>query len=412
MKIAFFTDSYYPMLNGVTVSVANYAAELRALGHTVYIFAPKFDHYQDKEKDVYRLKALKVISTEPAVHMPFLLPHQYLTELQPRDFDIVHAHGNGFFSLLGYQMAKMKGVPFVMTFHTEMTKYMHYIFNGKLITPKMAATGLKISANVCDRVISPSEKMRRELLSYGVDKPINVVPNFVYPEKFTSTEKGFLHKKCSIPEYDQVLLSVGRLGKEKNFTFLLRAFKKVTDSNANCHLVIVGGGEEAESIKQYSKDLHLSEKVHFTGKIEQKDIAKAYADADIFVFASRTETQGVVILEAAASGLPFVVVKDGAYQNAIIDNQNGYQVPLNVTTFAQKVLELLNDKKKREEFGKRSQQIVQDNFSPSVLAQEMINAYEETLFARKPRRISFKRLNTAALRRLYKTTEILDKIFE
>jgi len=412
MKIAFFTDSYYPMLNGVTVSVEHFAKEMRALGHTVYIFAPKFDGHIDKEKDVYRLKSFRFLSTDPGVHVPFLLPHHYLTQIQPRDFDIIHAHGNGFFSLLGYQLAKMKGIPFFMTFHTDMARYVHYLLNGKVITPSMAAKGLRISANICDVVISPSHKMKKELLAYGVKKPIEVVPNFIYPERFTKAEKGYLHNLCAIPKDAPILLSVGRLGIEKNFLFLLDAFKKIIEKEALPHLVIVGDGDEAQNIKDYAQKIGLDGRVHFPGKIEQKKIAMAYADAEIFLFSSRTETQGIVLLEAAASGLPFVVVRDSAYKGMIIDNENGYQVSANIALFAEKVIELLGDKEKKKIFGKRSRELVQENFKPQQVAEDMVFLYQEALINKKPRRISLKRFNSSAWKRLYKTTEILDRIFE
>ncbi len=412
MKIAFFADTYYPMLNGVTVSVEHFAREMRALGHTVYIFAPKMEDYEDREKDVYRLKSFRFLSTDPGVHVPFLLPHHYLTQIQPRDFDIIHAHGNGFFSLLGYQLAKMKGVPFFMTFHTDMARYVHYLLNGKVITPSMAARGLRISANICDMVISPSYKMKKELLSYGVKKPIAVVPNFIYPEKFIVQQRGYLHDRCGIPKNSPILLSVGRLGIEKNFLFLLDAFKKVIESEPLSHLVIVGDGDEAQNIKDYAQKLGLSGRVHFPGKIEQKKIALAYSDAEIFLFTSRTETQGIVLLEAAASGLPFVVVRDSAYKGMVVDGENGYQVPANATIFSQKVIELLRDEEKKKAFGKRSRELVQENFNPKLVAENMIYLYQQALINKKPRRISFKRLNSSAWKRLYKTTEIFDRIFE
>ncbi|MEK7605893.1 MAG: glycosyltransferase [Patescibacteria group bacterium] len=412
MRIAIFTDSYYPMLNGVTVSIANLTKELRALGHTVYIFAPKFDNYQDTEKDVYRLKAFKVISSEPEVHMPIALPHQLVKEIQKHDFDIVHAHGNGFFSFLGYQVAKVKGVPFVLTFHTQLTEYMHYVFKGKIITPRMAATALRIWGNISDTVVTPSEKMKKELVSYRIKKPMVVVSNFIYPEKFQSEKKGFLHELCKIPKNSPILLSVGRLGKEKNFLFLLKAFQIVAQKDKLVHLVVVGGGEEANSIKNYADKLGLSQRVHFTGKIDQANIPLAYADAEIFVFASLTETQGIVILEAASSGLPFVVVKDGAYKHIIKTDVNGYQVPLNASAFAQKVLYLLDNATVRDKFGAASKRIISENFKPKKVAEDMVAVYTATLARRSRKRFTLRSLNKAALQRLYRNSEIFSRVFQ
>lgn len=412
MKIAFFTDSYFPMLNGVTLSVSNFAKELRASGHTVYIFAPKFESYEDKEKDVYRLNALKVLSTEPEVHMPFLMPHQLVTAINPRDFDIVHAHGNGFFSFLGYQIARLKGIPYILTVHTQHTRYTHYIFNGKLITPRLAATGLRIFSNMSDRVITPSHKMRDDLLSYGVNKEISVIPNFIYTNSFTKKKKGFLHDLCHIPPSSPILLSVGRLGKEKDIPFLLEAFKKIAKQEKSSHLVFVGSGEESEYLKSLTKSYGLTERVHFTGRIQAHDIPKVYADGDIFLYASQTETQGLVVVEAAASGLPFVVVKDGAFEYSIINGKNGYTTSPNTTQFAQKVISLINNPEQRKIFGKTSRELIKRNLEPKKLTRDLVELYEDALLEKSNRKITIRGLNKKAVERLYTTTRILNRIFE
>ncbi|MBI5044412.1 MAG: glycosyltransferase [Candidatus Levybacteria bacterium] len=412
MKIAFFTDSYYPMLNGVTISVENFAHELRSHGHTVYIFAPKFDGYKDTEKDVYRLSAVKLLSTEPEVHMPFVLPHNLFKEISPRDFDIVHAHGNGFFSFLGYQVAKLKGIPYVLTVHTQHTRYTHYVFNGKLITPRIAATGLRVISNMCDEVITPSLKMKKDLKSYGVTKPITVISNFIYTARFRSAKKNYLHDLCNIPPSSPILLSVGRLGKEKDCSFLLRSFKVIANQNPNVHLVMVGDGEEAKSLKSLVKKLGLGGRVHFPGKVHPKEIPSVYADAEIFVYSSRTETQGIVVLEAAAAGLPFVVVKDDAYAGCIIDGENGYMVSHKPMLFAQKVLELLDDAKKRENFSKKSRELIRANFLPTALANETLEVYKRVLLKKNSGRFRIRNINKATLKRLYRATELLNKIFE
>lgn len=412
MKIAFFTDSYHPMVNGVTISVANLADELRALGHTVYIFAPKYNDYKDTQKDIYRFNSFKVLDMDPAVHMPFMLPHQIIKEIQPLDFDIIHAHGNGFFSLLGYQVALIKGTPYLLTFHTQMTLYTHYILKGKIITPRVVAATLRVLGNMCDTAVTPSEKMKKELISYGVKKPIRVVPNFVYAEKFVSTDKDYLHRLCDIPKSSVILLSVARLGKEKNIMFLLKSFKQISAENTGAHLVIVGYGEEERVLKEYVKKNKLSRLVHFTGKIDPEEMTKIYAGADIFVFSSRSEVHPMVILEAGASGLPFVVVDDGAYKDIIQDRENGYIVPLVISEFTKKVLDLIKNPEDRKKFGSFSRKTIQKNFSPKTLTLQMLDVYKETIDNRRPGRLTIKSINKATLKRLYQMTDALDRIFQ
>src|SRR5258708_452884 len=134
MKIAFFTDTYFPQLNGVTISVSNYAAELRKKGHTVYIFAPKIKNYIDHEEGVYRLPAINILPSAPEFQFPIGISFKGLFQVLKMDFDIVHAHGNGPFSYLGMQVAKSQGIPYILTFHTMLTEYTHYFFKGKVIT--------------------------------------------------------------------------------------------------------------------------------------------------------------------------------------------------------------------------------------------------------------------------------------
>jgi len=412
MKIAFFTDSYFPMVNGVTISVANLADELRILGHTVYIFAPKYSDYKDTQEDIYRFNSFKVLDMDPAVHMPFMLPHNIVRDIQPLDFDIIHAHGNGFFSLLGYQVALMKRVPFILTFHTQLTLYTHYILGGKIITPRVAAATLRVLGNMCDTAVTPSIKMKNELISYGVKKPISVVPNFVYSDKFNSTDKEYLHSLCNIPQESVILLSVARLGKEKNLLFLLKAFKDVAKHDTRAHLVLVGSGEEESALKAYVAKNNLSQLVHFTGKIQPSDMAKVYAGADIFAFASVSEVHPMVILEAGAAGLPFVVVDDGAYKDIIENGKNGYIVPLKLPLFTQRLLDLIQNSQTRDAFGVVSKKLIEKNFSPKKLTLQMLDVYEETIVNKKPSRITIKSINRATLKRLYQMTDVLDRMFQ
>src|SRR6185437_7275617 len=156
MKIAFFTDTYYPQLNGVTISVDNFAKELRKRGHTVYIFAPKIKKRRSNDEHTTTLTTIKILSAESPIYIPMPTAYKDYTKLFRLDFDLVHAHGNGAFSLLGYQVARMKRIPYILTFHTLLTKYTHYFLRGKVIKPKMVETGLRVFANLCDEVITPS----------------------------------------------------------------------------------------------------------------------------------------------------------------------------------------------------------------------------------------------------------------
>lgn len=379
MKIAFFTDTYYPDLNGVTVSVSNFAKELRKKGHKVYIFAPKIEgKHKDKDKNLIRLPSFKILSkVEPQIYTPTIWPNKEFREMFTEDFDIIHAHGNGPYSLLGYSIGKIKRIPFVMTFHTIHTHYTHYIFNGKIITPRMVSMGLKTFAHRCSLVITPSEKMKKELLSYGVKKQIHVIPNFLEGDRFKKNKKGYLHKLLNLPKETPIILTVGRIGKEKNIDFILKVFREVCKTDTKSHLVVVGRGPESDNLITLSKKLGIEKRVHFTGGIDYEFMPLVYKDATLFVFASYTETQGVCVLEASASGIPLVINNDGAFKGMVDDGVNGYILPLNISKFSEKIVKLLEDKDLRDKMGRKAEIIAEKNFDASKITTELINIYNK-----------------------------------
>lgn len=392
MKIAFFTDTYFPQLNGVTVSVDNFSKELQKKGHTVYIFAPKIRGYAGQNSNVYRVNSFKVVDSQPEIRVPILIPNRNLRQIFKLGFDIVHAHGNGPFSVLGYQTAIVKRIPFVLTFHTIQTKYAHYFLNGKIIRPRTIAAGLRIFASVCDGVVVPSNKMRKELIGYGIKKDIKILPSFIETSRFQRNEKGYLHKKLNIPETHKILLSVGRLGKEKSFDFLIEMFEYVVKNEPQTHLVIVGQGQEELNLRKLVKKLALEKSVHFTGKLDNKVVPSSYSDADIFVFASSSETQGLTVLEAAASGLPLVVVDDPAFSNIALENRNALKSPLNQKIFALSVIRLLSQPEMRKKFGENSVKIVAENFQSGRLTEELLDYYEKIIQSRKNRKRIFRKI--------------------
>ncbi len=377
MKIAFFTDSYHPDLNGVVISIDEYANMLRKKGHIVYIVAAKVQGYKEKDPYVLRFPSFTLLHSDPNVMIPLPLPPKQLIAILKLDIDIIHAHGNGFFSLLGHEVARMKKIPFVMTFHNLHTEYTHYFFKGRVIKPGMMAAFLRIFANMCDGVLTPSEKMRQSLITFGVNKKITVLPNFVNLANFTEQKKGFLHKKLKLSQDIPLLLSVGRLGKEKNFPFLLNAFKDLTISNNNAHLVIVGGGVDKEKLLNLTKSLGLRERVYFTGKIQIKFMPLVYADASIFVFASTTEVHPLVVLEAVASGLPIVAVEDLAFKDVVINDVNGFMVPLDTQVFSSKMKKILEDINLQKRFRDGSKKIIKEGKESEELTDELISFYNK-----------------------------------
>lgn len=381
MKIGFFTDSYFPQVNGVTASVYETAKELKKKGHTVYIITSRYPNYKDKEDHVIRLSSMpfvKKLNIRLATHFP----EKPLFDLYKKNFDIVHAHSGGTISLLGLEFAWLKNIPIVFTYHTLFNKYTHYFLKGLLVRPKMLEIGSRIFCNRCNAVIVPSEKVKNELMSYGVKKPLIVLPSGIDLKRFSGVKKGFLRKRLKLNDNRKILLTVGRLGKEKSIDFLIKVFELVYKEDKNTVLVIVGDGEDKKKLQNLANELGFANRVYFLGIIDPKDMPLVYKDADIFLFASTTETQGLVILEAMASGLAIVAVNDLAVIDIIDNLKNGIILRKNKEEYAKSILRLLDDDELREKLVENARQDVQ-KFSISTVTIDVEKLYKKLISEHK-----------------------------
>lgn len=384
MKIAYFTDSYYPQLNGVVTSVENFTKIYRAQGHTVYIIAPKIKDYVDDDPDIIRINSIRAWPTLPdLLRIPLPPPGNYFRKLMKLDVDIVHAHGNGPFSLIGLLFARIKKVPYAHTFHNIHSIHTKYILNGKILTPGMVNNFLKQLANWCELIVAPSYKMETELINYGVKKKIEVVPNFLHLNKFSIKKGHYLNKLLNLPLSTPLLLAVGRLEPEKDFEFLLKSFSEVCKTDKKSHLVFVGDGREKKKLQNLANKLKVSDRFHLTGNISSSEMPQVYKSAYMFVFASSSEVHPMVTLEAAASELPIIVIDDKAYQGAVTDGINGYVVKADTKIFAGKIVSLLSDSSLSLKFGKESKKQIMKNFGAEYATTKLMDLYKKTVTSYK-----------------------------
>jgi 1,2-diacylglycerol 3-alpha-glucosyltransferase len=341
MRIGLFTDGYLPGITGVATSVDAAARELEARGHTVILVAPKYPGYKDS-RPVIRLRSMP-IPTKRDLRIATYLPGTSLMMATQLDLDIVHGHAGGPITMLGWEVARIKRIPFIVTYHTLFNQYTHYILNGKVIRPKMAEMATKVFSNTADHVIAPTEKVKSELLSYGVKKPISVMPAGIDLAKFHPQSGKFLHDKAGVAPDRRLLLFVGRLGKEKSIDYLLKAFAVTAKQYADVDLVLVGDGPERHNLEKLCRELKIASRVHFTGFIKPDQIPLAYSDATLLVFCSTSETQGLAVPESMACGLPPVVVDDPAYKDIVKNGVNGLIAKRGVKGFSAAVASALDN---------------------------------------------------------------------
>ncbi|MBU3897188.1 MAG: glycosyltransferase [Nanoarchaeota archaeon] len=306
MKIAFFTETYHPQVNGVVTVIDAYKKELEARGHKVYIFAPKPGK---KEKDVFRFKSTKFKPyPEYMISLPGRGIVKRMREIRP---DVIHLHGPFTSAMIGLTVGKIFNIPTVITYHTHITEYTQYLSKyGKNITKKIAAKYVKWFHNRADIVISPSKSIEKELRIYGVKKPIRVIS--------TGVDFKIKNRKQNINKIP-IILHVGRLCKEKEVDVIIKVLKKIEKGN----LIITSKGPDEERLKSIVKKLELTKRVKFTGYISDKHRDILYKKADMFISASSSETQGLVVLEAMSYGCPVIVRNARGFNDIVKNNVNG-----------------------------------------------------------------------------------------
>jgi len=380
VKIGIFTDSYLPYTSGVVRSIQTFTAELTALGHEVYIFAPSYKNC-DSESRVFRFASI------PSPTNPdFTLAVPFSLKLKPTikklELDLIHVHSPFLLGRVGVRYARKLGVPLVFTFHTLYDQYVHYLPFAKTFTRELAQKISRDFCNLCDLVIVPTDIIGDYLHDIGVLTPVNCVPTGIKISDYQEGDRRWLQRQYKIKPNDKVLLFVGRLGKEKNIFFLMESFKILTNSMGNIVLVLVGGGPEEEELRDKAVELGIETKVVFTGTLSPEDVINCYASASLFVFPSVTETQGIVIAEAKAAGLPVVAIKAYGVSEMVEDGVDGYLTELDQEQFASKVHMLLNNDNLKEEMSRKAKHNVEKLSSTNCTAR-LIDSYQSLLTKEK-----------------------------
>ncbi len=302
LRIGLFSECYRPVVNGIVAAVDSLAASLRAFGNDVQVVTPRMPGYADGDpENVIRLASLP-LPTETAYRltMPFL----------PRslgDFSVVHAHSPFVTGALGAWHARRTGAPLVFTYHTQLEAYAHYVPIDARLTRAATAVITRRFADAADAVIVPTVAMERLLLEMGVRTQIVVVPSGIDVAAFAAgRRRDEVRAALGAVPGAKLGLAVGRLGREKNLELVLAAFART--ELADARLAIVGEGPHRVPLEALAERLGIARRVTFAREFSRADLPDAYASADAFAFASRSDTQGLVLAEALAAGIPIVAV--------------------------------------------------------------------------------------------------------
>ncbi len=347
------SDVYFPRVNGVSTSIQTLRQALDEAGHASVLVAPDYPATV-AEAGIVRVPGWQIPrDPEDRLMRPRALA-AVLNGLNPADFDLVHIHTPFLAHRAGVRWARRHGLPCVETYHTLFEEYFHHYLP---FVPKawLAAAARMISRKECDgvtAVIAPSSAMKQALLTYGVSSPIHVIPTGLRLADFADCDGAAFRARHDIAPERPVIAYVGRVAFEKNLDFLLRVVDEVRRSLPDVLFVIAGEGPARASLERAVAKRGLTNNVRFVGYLERRtELPACYCAADAFVFASKTETQGLVLLEAMALGVPVVGLAEMGTRDVLQEGQGCRIAPDDVTGFARILAPLLADRAAAQALG-------------------------------------------------------------
>ena len=376
MRMAMFSESYLPRISGVVHSVASFVTALRAQGHQVTIVAPQVSGYRDADPETLRFPSVRTRQTDFPIGIPYA-PAVW-RQLLTMDLDLVHTHAPFTMGAAAARLARRRGLPLVFTHHTLYDEYVHYAPG-----PAWALRGLVRAytvryANRCDCVIAPSPAVQARLRAQGVRSRIEVLPTAALdPELIFSLDPSWVRPAFNLPAARPVLVTASRLAREKSVDLVLRAFARVVRSR-DATLLVVGGGPEETALHRLADDLDLGGRVVFAGMQSHRRTLECLAAADVFVFASQTETQGLVVIEAMAAGTAVVAVNAVGIADAVRDGDTGVLVPPDPDALAESMVHLLDNIPLRQRLAARAKEGASE-FAVPALTRQLVEIYQSLL---------------------------------
>jgi glycosyltransferase involved in cell wall biosynthesis len=322
-KVLTLTNTYAPHVGGVARSVKCLAEELRRQGNSVLVVAPTFAERSDElDLDVLRFPSLQDVNGS-SFSIPMPVPGRLRAAVRAFRPDVVHSHHPFLLGDTALRIGAQYALPVVFTHHTRYEHYTHYVPGDSSALKAFVIELVTGYCNLCDAVVAPSETVARILRARGVEAPISVIPTGVELTVLSGGNRARFRAALGIPEDDFVVGHVGRLAPEKNLELLGEAIAGFLAEQPRARFVLVGDGPSRSSLRAQLERLEVAHRVHDVGLLEHPGIADAYAVMDVFAFASLSETQGLVLVEAMAAGVPVVALDGPGVREVVRDGKNG-----------------------------------------------------------------------------------------
>lgn len=387
MKIGIFTDAYEPHISGVTTSIKMLKTALEKMHHEVYIVTANLDNNKfiyDKKNKIIFLPGIKTGIYE--TKLTGIYSKKAMKIIKEWNLDVIHSQtefGVGYFSRI---VAKKLSLPIVHTYHTLYEDYVHYVTHGHFdnFAKKLAIKITKYYCEKrCDELIVPTDKIKDLFINkYNIIKQVNVIPTGIDIDKFKITpsmKKNIqtIKNKYKIKDTDFVIGSVGRIAPEKSFDKLLYNIKDMIKVNTNIKVLLVGGGPDLDNLKKLTKKLNLENYVIFTDKIDYDLVPTYFNIFNVVVSFSKTETQGLTIIEGLAASKPTLCIEDDSFRAMIEPNYNGYLFK-NDTEFKDYIFKLMNDQKLYKDMATNARNSTY-KYSKEVFAADILKVYHKAI---------------------------------
>ena len=382
MKILLISDVYFPRVNGVSTSIRTFTEQLQMLGHTIHLIAPEYGVKTEDEAWITRVPARSIYFDPEDKLMKVGEILKRLPSLKGQQFDLIHIHTPFIAHYAGLKLGKLLQIPVVETYHTFFEDYLHHYLPW---IPRKLAKGLarfisKKQCNQVDAIVAPSQPMLDVLRTYGINTQAEVIATGLQAHSFTDADGDAFRQQYAIDIARPMLLYVGRVAFEKNIHFLLKVVKQLSEVMPEVLFVITGEGPAEASLHAAVSTLGIENNVQFIGYLNrEKELNACYKAADIFIFASKSETQGLVLLEAMAQGTPVVAIAELGTASILVEGEGAMIAPEDEAAFMQKVRNLLANPVHCRYLGERAKSYAQNNWSAAKQADRMVQFYGELL---------------------------------
>jgi 1,2-diacylglycerol 3-alpha-glucosyltransferase len=379
LKILYLSDVYFPRINGVSTSIQTFTLELEKLGHEVRLIAPAYPQAGPSPPWIKRVRSRRVPFDPEDRLMSRRELRALMPDLQKEFFDLIHVQTPFLAHSFGVELAKFLDLPLVETYHTFFEEYLyHYVpLAPRSWMQRLARNFSRRQGNEVDSLIVPSRAMEAALRGYGVTRPIVRLPTGLRIEEFRGGNGQAFRERYRIRDGRPTLVHIGRLAHEKNIDFLLRMLVEVVKAEPEVLLIVAGEGPALPSLQRLGRDLGLSDNLLFVGYLDrQNTLLDCYRAADAFVFASRTETQGLVLLEAMALAVPVVSTAVMGTRDILEPGLGSLIAPENEQAFAAQVLRVLREPTLRLRLRREASEFALKQWDATTMARRLVEVYE------------------------------------